>query len=73
MKTNLEELENKYRNIILKDDETETGGISFRGETLYDFMLSCDIPLTADEDVINKGLKECGIMPVDLKKLDPKQ
>ena len=72
MKNNAEELENKYRNIILKDDETETGGVSFHGETLYDFMLSCDIPLTADEDVINKALKECGIMPVDLKMSDLK-
>lgn len=26
------------KKIVLKDDNTETGGISFRGETLYDFL-----------------------------------
>lgn len=50
--------------IELIDDDTETGGTSFCGETLRDFLeetgMSCDTPLTE----INKALKECGIEPI---------
>ena len=48
----------------LEDDETEEGGISFAGETLLDFMLELNMPLTSTKDEINTALIECGIMPV---------
>lgn len=50
--------------IVLVDDDTETGGTSFCGETLKDFLdevgMNYDTPLP----VINKALRECGIEPI---------
>lgn len=49
----------------LVDDDTETGGTSFCGETLRDFLeetgMSYDTPLP----VINKALRECGIKEIE--------
>lgn len=62
----------KSKQIILKDDDTPTGGIAFIGETLYDFIMSQDKKhqeiLTNSDDIrfINNCLKECGIMPISL-------
>lgn len=62
----------KAKQIILKDDDTQTGGIAFIGETLYDFIMSQDEKhqeiLTNSDDIrfINNYLKECGIMPISL-------
>lgn len=52
------------RNVLLEDDETDFGGISFIGETLLDFMLSIPMPLTSTKEEIDKALKECGIKPL---------
>lgn len=50
--------------IELRDDDTETGGISFRGETLADFIEETDLGYGHSLDEVNKALKECGIMPI---------
>ena len=57
------------KTIILKDDNTPTGGISFAGETLEDFLLSINAmpkqPLdNADKWHINQLLSQNGITPV---------
>ena len=55
-----------YLDVVLEDDDSETGGVSFIGETLFDFLLeSC----VGDEDIstpeeLNALLKSCGIKPV---------
>lgn len=63
-KTKLKELKRKFSNIYLEDDATETGGISFIGETLDNFLDEVEIPYDAPLEEINKALSECGIMPV---------
>lgn len=51
----------------LKDDNTPYGGISFRGETLGDFIKEAGIdPTNTTLETVNKALKECGIMPLTL-------
>lgn len=60
----LEELRRKFRNIYLEDDATETGGISFIGETLDNFLDEIEMPYDTPLEEINKALSECGIMPV---------
>ena len=62
-------LESDWRNILLEDDSTEFGGISYIGETLGDFLDgefedSDRIVKTQPLDFINKMLVECGIMPI---------
>lgn len=57
------------KTIILKDDNTPTGGISFAGETLEDFLLSINAmpkqPLNdADKWHIDNHLVQNGIKPV---------
>lgn len=60
----LEELRREFRNIYLEDDATETGGISFIGETLDNFLDEIEMPYDSPLEEINKALSECGIMPV---------
>ena len=54
-----------YKQIVLEDDDTPTGGVAFQGETLEDFLEeladSDDIRTIKD---VNKALVECGIKPV---------
>lgn len=50
--------------IILEDDDTETGGISRINETLAEFMESVQIPYTTAIEDIDNALIECGIKPV---------
>lgn len=57
------------KTIVLKDDDTKTGGISFAGETLEDFLLSINAmpkqPLNdADKWHIDKHLVQNGIKPI---------
>ena len=53
-----------YLDALLEDNDSETGGIAFEGETVMDFMLDCvDENLNSVED-LNIFLKECGINPV---------
>lgn len=55
----------KYLTVELKDDKTKTGGISYSGETLMDFLSSIDEkPNNMNE--VNKLLKECGIEEIKL-------
>lgn len=55
-----------YAQISLEDDDTSTGGTSFQGETLEDFLEELDYCQTIRtiKDV-NKALIECGIKPVN--------
>ena len=53
-----------YLNYELQDDDTETGGISFNGETVEDFIGDTDIDQEEDIDVLNKALVSCGIKPI---------
>lgn len=50
-----------FQDYLLKDDATETGGIAFTGETLYDFLCDVGLDLDAPMDVVNDALEECGI------------
>lgn len=56
----------KLLNTVLTDDNTETGGTSYLGETLKDFLLEIDKPLTSVNNMseVNKWLTECGISQV---------
>lgn len=63
-KMKLKELERKFRNIYLEDDATETGGISFIGETLDNFLNEVEMPYDSPLEEINKALSECGIKPI---------
>lgn len=55
-------------NQILEDDlTTGSGGISYEGETLKDFMEEVGLPLGETRLLdINKALKECGIKEVGI-------
>ena len=55
--------------ILLKDDDKPTGGISFRGETLADFMEEIWQENAYDHNAaeINKTLKQCGIQPLKIQ------
>ena len=59
----------EMKEIQLRDDNTETGGISHRGETLFEFVNEVFDLSKGDQPLvqINKGLKECGIMPIKLE------
>ena len=48
----------------LEDDETPTGGISYIGETVMNFLLEVQDCGVSDLHALNKALKECGIKPV---------
>lgn len=55
---------------VLEDDNTETGGTSKANETLYDFL--CELGLLDKGytiEKINHLLKECGIKPINKRKL----
>lgn len=58
-----------WRNILLKDDWSSFGGISYIGETLGDFLDgefedSDRVVKTQPLSFINDMLVECGIMPI---------
>lgn len=58
---------NKVRNYLnyeLEDDDTETGGVSFNGETVADFIGDADISEDDDLDTLNSALVSCGIRPI---------
>lgn len=62
-------------NYVLEDDSQEHGGVSYNGQTLYELAQECGerrfFDLINDGKIkeINKELKECGIMPIDKRKL----
>ena len=53
-------------NVVLQDDDTEYGGVSFSGETVADFI--SDAGLTQEQPIeeLNSVLKECGIKEIEL-------
>lgn len=55
--------------IQLQDGKGETGGISYRGETLFEFVNEVFDLSKGDQPLIqiNKGLKECGIKPLKVE------
>lgn len=57
----------RHLNDVLEDDGSETGGTSFEGETLENFISETFSenaePITMK--AVNKALKECGIRPVE--------
>lgn len=59
----------KVRDVLdyeLEDDDTETGGVSFNGETVRDFIADPDMGVkdTDSVDSLNKVLTTCGIKPI---------
>lgn len=60
-----EKLKEKLKRIKLQDGPSETGGISFAGETLQDFLEETGMENASIEE-INKALIKCGIAPLPL-------
>lgn len=56
----------KLLNTVLTDDGTETGGTSYLGETLKDFLQEIGKPLSSTDNMakVNGWLIECGILPI---------
>lgn len=60
-----------YDQILEDDFSMESGGVSYEGETLRDFMKEVGLPLGETKLLdINKALKECGIKEVKIHKND---
>lgn len=60
-----------YDQILEDDFSIESGGVSYEGETLRDFMKEVGLPLGETKLLdINKSLKECGIKEVKIHKND---
>lgn len=57
--------ESIYAQILLEDDDTPTGGVTFQGETLEDFLEELDCQTFRTIKDVNKALSECGIKPVN--------
>ena len=58
--------------VVLQDDDTPYGGVSFEGETVDDFLFEDindtdyrEITINSPVTKLNKILKECGIRPID--------
>ena len=51
-------------NIVLKDDETEMGGIEYPGETVSNFIQYTDLNLNDSIDLLNEELKDSGIKTI---------
>lgn len=55
---------NNVLNTVLEDDSTANGGVSFKGETLKNFLDETGISYSASMEEINNALIECGIKPI---------
>lgn len=51
-------------NTVLKDDETETGGIAHPGEKVWEFIDYTDLSLDDSIELLNEALKDSGIKPI---------
>lgn len=63
----MEEKKNYINKLNLKliDDDAETGGVSFQGETLLDFLQGYERSIDSYTDKeVNEALIECGILPL---------
>ena len=56
-----------YLEYQLEDGVTSTGGISYMGETLLDFILENNISVSANMRVVNQALIDNGIKPIKIK------
>lgn len=65
----IDEYRQAAQNILLYDDETPFGGISFDGYTLDDFLCETlgGYDTMQDQDYLNKMLRESGILPVSIE------
>ena len=57
-------MDKKFFDYELQDRPGETGGISFVGETLLDFLGEVGLSTDASMEEVNKALVECGILPI---------
>ena len=56
----------KYLNVVLEDDNTPFGGVSFHGQTLGEFLEEVGAERETNMDKVNEILKTCGISPIKL-------
>lgn len=56
--------------ILLEDDETETGGIAFVGETLADFIDDVYMAYNLDLAYYNAALVKCGIKRISAQQIE---
>lgn len=56
----------EWEDIVLFDDSTGYGGISYDGETLGNFVSECEISEDISVRELNEKLKNCGIKPLKL-------
>ena len=53
-----------YLQVVLEDDSTPYGGISFVGETLENFLAEVDLPIDTDMIKVNDAWVEWRIKPL---------
>lgn len=58
-----------FSNIPLQDDETPNGGLAHEGETLGEFMQTCNIDIDDNFIILQQTLKLNGIMPLNILEL----
>lgn len=69
-----EEVNNKYiliqpyLNTVLEDDTSPNGGVSFSGETLFDFLEEIGDDHIYTMTQVNKVLRECGIKEIKIER-----
>lgn len=51
-------------NVVLQDNASGTGGVSFYGETVRDMYEETDLSLSDSVDMLNDLLKDLGIKPI---------
>ena len=57
------------QNVPLFDDNTEFGGKSHADEMLDEFMEDVGLPFETSLARVNKGLKECGLLPYTVEQI----
>lgn len=57
-------MDKKFLKVELQDGPGATGGISFTGETLENFLKEAGLSTDSSMEEINKALVECGILPI---------
>lgn len=53
-----------FMDVILEDDDTDEGGVSFLGETVEDFITAAEISEYEPLDVLNEHLIACGVREI---------
>lgn len=57
------------QNVPLFDDNTEFGGKTHADEMLDEFMEDVGLPFETSLERVNKGLKECGLLPYTVEQI----